>query len=79
MKNSLAQREKEIRNLTERLKASGERESKLEAEIDELRNKLIQREKRSNENINEQKSRLEASYAKALDSMKFDHEAAMKL
>ena len=65
--------------MTERLKASGERESKLEAEIDELRNKLIQREKRSNENINEQKSRLEASYAKALDSMKFDHEAAMKL
>jgi septal ring factor EnvC (AmiA/AmiB activator) len=79
LKNSLSLREKEIKALTDRLKASGERESKLEAEIDDLRNKLIKREQKSNESIHEQRSRLDATYTTALESIKSDHAAALRL
>lgn len=43
LKNNINLKEKEIKSINERLKASGERESRLEAEIDDLRSKLIKR------------------------------------
>lgn len=43
LKNNVTVKEKEIKNLVQRLKASSERESKLEAEIDELRTKMVKR------------------------------------
>lgn len=66
LKNNIALKEKEIKNLVERLKASSERESKLEAEIDDLRTKMIKREQKSNETIVDQKTRLDASFAYAV-------------
>ena len=51
LKSNIALKEKEIIAFGERLKNSSDRESKLEAEIDELRNKIIKREQKSNESI----------------------------
>ena len=40
---------------------------------------MIRREKQSNESITEQTSRFESTYAYAIESMKSDHEAALRL
>jgi chromosome segregation ATPase len=58
LKNNITVKEKEIRNLVERLKASSDRETRLEVEIDELRSKIIKREQKANETVGDQKTRL---------------------
>lgn len=66
MKNNITLKEKEVKALTERLKASSERESRLEAEIDDLRNKIIKNQQKSNELVSDQKGRLESTYSLAI-------------
>ena len=79
LKNNIVVKEKEIRNLVERLKASSEREAKLEAEIDELRSKMIKKEQKANEVNADQKARLEASFNYLIENLKADHETALRL
>ena len=58
MKNNISVKDKEVKAFTERLKASSDRESRLETEIDDLRNKIIKNQQKSNELVNDQKGRL---------------------
>ena len=41
--------------------------------------KLIKKDKKNNEMLNEQKQRLESSFAYTLQNLKNDHEGALKL
>ena len=59
LKETIAFKEKEIKNLQERVRVSEERERKLERENDDLRNKLIKKDQKTNEMLAEQKQRLE--------------------
>ena len=58
LKETIAFKEKEIKNLQERVRVSEERERKLERENDDLRNKLIKKDQKTNEMLAEQKQRL---------------------
>jgi hypothetical protein len=58
LKETIAFKEKEIKNLQERVRVSDEREKKLERENDELRSKLIKKDQKTNEMLSEQKTRL---------------------
>jgi predicted nucleic acid-binding Zn-ribbon protein len=58
LKNNISVKDKEVKAFTERLKASSDRESRLETEIDDLRNKIIKNQQKSNELVNDQKGRL---------------------
>lgn len=66
MKNNISVKDKELKALTDRLKASSDRESRLETEIDDLRNKIIKNQQKSNELVNDQKGRLESTYSLAI-------------
>lgn len=66
MKNNISVKDKEVKALTDRLKASSDRESRLETEIDDLRNKIIKNQQKSNELVNDQKGRLESTYSLAI-------------
>ena len=79
LKKTIELKEKEVRSLQERVRSSDERERKLEKEIEELRVKLVKKDQKSNEMLQEQKQRLEASFAYTLENLKHDHEAALKL
>lgn len=79
LKNNITMKEREIKNMTERLKASSERESKLEADIDDLRNKMVKKDQKNNETVLDQKNRMETSFAYALENIKSDHEASLRL
>lgn len=61
------------------MRSSDERERKLEKEIEDLRVKLVKKDQKSNEMLQEQKQRLEGSFAYTLENLKHDHEAALKL
>jgi len=66
LKNNISVKDKELKALTDRLKASSDRESRLETEIDDLRNKIIKNQQKSNELVNDQKGRLESTYSLAI-------------
>jgi len=66
LKNNISVKDKEVKALTDRLKASSDRESRLETEIDDLRNKIIKNQQKSNELVNDQKGRLESTYSLAI-------------
>lgn len=63
LKETIAFKEKEIKNLQERVRVSDERERKLERENDDLRSKLIKKDQKTNEMLAEQKTRLEVTPA----------------
>ena len=79
LKKTIELKEKEVRSLQERVRSSDERERKLEKEIEELRVKLVKKDQKSNEMLQEQKQRLEGSFAYTLENLKHDHESAIKL
>lgn len=62
-----------------RVKSADAREKKLEKENEELRTKMIKKDKQTNELLSEQKKRLEGSFSYTLENLKADHEAALKL
>ena len=59
LKETIAFKDREIKNLQERARVSEEREKKLERENDDLRSKLIKKDQKTNEMLDEQKKRLE--------------------
>jgi hypothetical protein len=59
IKETIVFKDREIKNLQERARVSEEREKKLEKENDELRSKLIKKDQKTNEMLDEQKKRLE--------------------
>lgn len=61
IKETIVFKEKEIRSLQERVRVTEEREKKLERENDDLRSKLIKKDQKTNEMLNEQKQRLEVA------------------